>query len=111
MTDILIGMHITTTFHFIRPQSFDSEKVYLYREREVDGIRGAPSIVNFVTYDPCPAIVIIRDFSGHKTRCLRDDLFELKEDQRQQASMQPSSIFRRHTNKLEFGCGYPNCSK
>jgi len=110
MTDILIGMHTTTTFQFNRPQSFESGKVYLYRERWVDGKRRAPSIVKFVTYDPCPAIVIIRDFGGRKTRCLRDDLFELKEDQRQQASMQLSSTFRRQTSKLEAGGRYPNCS-
>ena len=110
MTVILISMHTTTTFQFIRPQSFDSGKVYLYREREVDGNRGAPLIVKFVTYDPCPAILIIRDFVGRKTRCLRDDLFELKEDQRQQSSMQLSSTFKQLSNKLEFGDRYPNCS-
>jgi hypothetical protein len=110
MTDILIGMHTTTTFQFTRPQYFESGKVYLYREREVDGNRGAPSIVKFVTYDPCPAILIIRDFVGRSSRCLRDDLFELKEDQHQQSSMQLSSTFRRLTNKLEYSGRYPNCS-
>lgn len=95
MTDILIGMHTTTTFQFTRPEYFERGKVYLYREREVDGNRRAPSIVKFVTYDPCPAILIIRDFFGRKSRCLRDDLFELKEDQHQQSSMLLSSTFRR----------------
>ena len=111
MTVILISMHTSTTFQFIRPQSFDSGKVYLYREREVDGNRGAPSIVKFVTHDPCPAIVIVRNFGGRKTRCLRDDLFELKGDQRQQTSKQLSSIFKRQSSKLEAGESYPNCRR
>jgi hypothetical protein len=111
MTNILISMHTTTIFQFIRPYSLERGKVYLYRERELDGERRIPSIVKFVTHDPCPAIVIICDAGGRKTRCSRDDLFEMKEDQRQQASMQLSSIFRRQTNEIEFGDSYPNNSK
>jgi hypothetical protein len=94
MTDTLTGMNITT-FQYFRPQSLESGKVYLYREHRVDGEFGALKIVKFIAYDPCPAIVVIRDTGGLKTRCLREDLFELKEDQRKQASMQLSSIFLR----------------
>ena len=111
MTNILISMHTTTIFQFIRPHSLERGKVYLFRERELDGERRIPSIVKFVTHDPCPAIVIIRDFSGRKLRCLREDLFELRDDQRHQASMQLSSIFRRLTRKLKPGEMYPNNSR
>jgi len=87
-------MHTTTTFQYIRPQSFECGKDYLYRERQLDGVRRAPSIVKFIAYDPCPAMVIIRDFDDRKSRCLRDDLFELKEDHPQQISVQLPSIIR-----------------
>jgi hypothetical protein len=100
MTNILISMKTITTFQFIRPHSLESRKVYLYRERELDGECRIPSIIKFVTYDPCPAIVIIRDVRGRNIRCSRDSLFELKDDQRQHTSMQLSSLFRRHTNEI-----------
>lgn len=108
MTDNLIGMHPKTTFQFIRPYSLEYGKVYFYREREFDGERKTPSIVKFVTYDPCPAIVIIRDFGGRRNRCLRDDLFELNEFQRQRNTLRLSLLFKRLTRKLELGESYPN---
>lgn len=32
-------------------------------------------VVTFLSYDPCPALVILRDEHGHRLRCERQYLF------------------------------------
>jgi hypothetical protein len=68
---------MTAKFDFTRPISFTIGESYLYWERNIDGNQQTPTIVRFVDYTPCPAIVIIKNHDRRKQRCLRDDLFEL----------------------------------
>ena len=91
------------SIQFVRPYSFARGKEYFYREREIDCERNSPSIVKFVSYDPCPAIVIISDPSGRKVRCPRDDLFELKANSFKKTPPQLSSIVKGETSGLERG--------
>lgn len=60
-----------------RPQTFNQGQFYLYRENLLEGARQARTAVIFISYTACPAFVIIRENSGNKKRCSRDDLFIL----------------------------------
>lgn len=61
---------------FIRPESFDNGKDYLFRERNNYGEQRSIKVVTFVDYTPCPAIVIVKFENGSKRRCLREDIYE-----------------------------------
>ncbi len=99
-------MSSTPSIQFIRPYSLIGGKDYFYREGELYGTRITTSIVKFVAYDPCPAIVIIIDPSGRKIRCQRDNLFELKENNYQNTPLQLSSNLRGQTDRLEPSNNY-----
>ena len=60
-----------------RPQTFDQGQLYLHQENSLKGARQTRTAVIFISYTACPALVIIRDKSGNKKRCSRDDLFIL----------------------------------
>jgi len=84
-----------------RPPSFENGFSYLYQERDAVGQRQEISVVKFLDYDPCPAFMIVQILDGSRIRCLREDLFTSKENDHQTSSMQLSSFFRRHVNKIE----------
>jgi len=90
-------------FQITRPQSFENGNTYLYQERDAVGQRQELSDVKFLNYDPCPAFVIVQIMDGSRLRCLREDLFNSKENDHQTFSMQLSSFFRRHVKKVEAG--------
>jgi len=89
--------------HITRPLSFENGFIYLYQERDAVGQRQKISVVKFLDYDPCPAFAIVQLLDGSRLRCLREDLFTSKENDHQTSSMQLSSFFRRHINKVESG--------
>jgi hypothetical protein len=86
-----------------RPLSFENGFSYLYQERDAVGQRQEISVVKFLDYDPCPAFVIVQILDGSRLRCLREDLFTSKENDHQTSSMQLSSFYCRHVNKIEPG--------
>jgi len=90
-------------FQITRPLSFENGFTYLYQERDAVGQRKEISVVKFLEYDPCPAFVIVQILDGSRLRCLREDLFTSKENDHQTSSMQLSSFFHRHVNKVESG--------
>ena len=57
------------------PITFEEGKDYfLMEQREVDPEQ-VQVAVEFISYDPCPAFIIVRDEKGEKWRCPREDLF------------------------------------
>jgi hypothetical protein len=96
-------MYKSPAVQFIHPYSLERGKDYFYREREIDCKHNTFFIVKFVSYEPCPATVIIQELSGRKIRCPRDDLFELKENNIQDTPLQPSSKARGLISRFELG--------
>lgn len=90
-------------FQITRPLSLENGKIYLYQDRDAVGQRKEISMVKFLGYDSCPAFVIVQILDGSRLRCLREDLFISNENNQQASSMQLSSIFNRHLNKVESG--------
>jgi len=90
-------------FQITRPQSLEDGNTYLYQDRVAVGQRQEFSVVKFLDYDPCPAFVIVQKLDGSRLRCLREDLFTSKENDHQTSSLQLSSFFHRHVNKVESG--------
>ena len=90
-------------FQITRPLSFEDGNIYLYQDRDAVGQRKEISMVKFLDYDSCPAFVIVQILDGSRLRCLREDLFTPKENDHQTSSMQLSSFFHRHVNKVESG--------
>ena len=64
-------------FKFKHPQTLYKGKFYFYRESSVINIQETQSLVIFEGYTACPALVVIRDKSGNKIRCSRDNLIEI----------------------------------
>ena len=96
-------MNKTPTIQLFRPYSLEKGKDYLYRERGIDPERKKPLIVKFISYDPCPAIVIISDPSGCKIRCPRADLFETEANNFQDTPLLLSSMSGGKAIRLEGG--------
>jgi len=90
-------------FQITRPQSLEDGNTYLYQDRVAVGQRQEFSVVKFLDYDPCPAFVIVQKLDGSRLRCLREDLFTSEENDHQTSSLQLSSFFHRHVNKVESG--------
>jgi hypothetical protein len=66
---------MSTQRPFLRPQTLVEGQRYSRLERGQDGDRATYTEVLFIAYTSCPAVVIISNGSGHKMRCLREDLF------------------------------------
>lgn len=62
---------------FTRPKSLERDKLYLLRVDHPNTERKTVSAVFFSSYTSCPAYIIIKDQSGKKIRCSRDNLFVL----------------------------------
>jgi len=59
----------------LRPQTLVEGQKYSRMERSQDGDRATFTDVLFVAYTSCPAFVIISNGSGHKMRCLHENLY------------------------------------
>jgi hypothetical protein len=58
-----------------RPHTLEKGHAYLRLEATAS-TNGRPSQrVTFISYDPCPALVIVRDEDGRRWRCPRDQIF------------------------------------
>ena len=62
-----------------RPGTLVEGHLYLLRVNGASGSGELYSSVEFVSYDACPAMVIVRDTAGRRYRCPREDLFGLPE--------------------------------
>jgi hypothetical protein len=60
---------------YFRPQTLLEGQRYSRMERGQNGDGTTYAEVLFIAYTSCPAVVIISNGSGHKFRCLREDLF------------------------------------
>ena len=66
-----------TTFDFVSPATLEEGQDYYHFETLLgQSGEGQITIVKFLSYDPCPAMAIIEDETGHR-RCCRDELFLL----------------------------------
>lgn len=63
----------------IRPGTLIQGNLYLHSISIADDKGGDNSMIRFISYTACPAMVIILDSNGNKIRCARDDLFDLKD--------------------------------
>jgi len=63
------------TAKLTRPRRMEVGGTYLWREpskaADLDGCR----LVILVSYEPCPALLIVRDAEGKRWRCPRDEIF------------------------------------
>ena len=62
-----------------RPDTLFEGHAYLLHENGNNGSGEIYSPVEFVSYDPCPAMVIVRNTAGQRCRCPREDLRTLPE--------------------------------
>ena len=60
--------------HRLQPQTLIHGKAYLLSEGKSSAPERNTEIVEFVGYDACPAIVIVRASDGEKLRCQRSSL-------------------------------------
>ena len=76
ITSSIDGAGVMATHQsYLRPQTLIEGQRYSRMERGQDGDGTTYTEVLFVAYTSCPAFVIISNGSGHKLRCLREDLF------------------------------------
>ena len=66
---------MSTQRPYFRPQTLVEGQKYSRRERGQDGDRATFTAVLFVAYTSCPVFVIVYNGTGHKIRCLREDLY------------------------------------
>jgi hypothetical protein len=62
-------------FDLLRPATFEPGAAYLRIERPVQGDNAPVLPVWFVSYDPCPAFVIVQAGDGSRLRYPRDEIF------------------------------------
>lgn len=58
-----------------RPRRMEVGGTYLWREASRAGNAGRCRPIILVSYDPCPALLIVRDAEGTRWRCPRDEIF------------------------------------
>jgi hypothetical protein len=58
-----------------RPETLEEGEKYLWQENTELAYDASPQQVTFVSYYPCPALVVIQDEEGKKCRCLRGEIF------------------------------------
>lgn len=58
-----------------RPRRMEVGGTYLWREPSKAGDVDGSRPVILVSYDPCPALLIVRDAEGKRWRCPRDEIF------------------------------------
>jgi len=63
----------------VQPQTLIHGKIYLLKDGSARAAPHNTSIVEFIGYDPCPAIVIVRVSDGVKHRCQRSLLLSTNE--------------------------------
>lgn len=61
-----------------RPKTLKEGQGYPWQESTSAAIGPSRQQVTFVSYDPCPAFVIVRDEEGKRWRCPREVLFTLE---------------------------------
>ena len=62
-----------------RPDTLIKGHTYLLRVSGNNGSAATYSPVEFISYDTCPAMVIVRNTTGQRFRCPREDLRRLPE--------------------------------
>lgn len=63
------------TAKLTRPRRMEVGGTYLWREPSKAGNMDEYQPVTLVSYDPCPALLIVRDADGRRCRCPRDEIF------------------------------------
>ena len=63
----------------LQPQTLIQGKIYLLREANGWAAMHKTASVEFIGYDPCPAVVIVRVSDGAKHRCQRSLLLSTNE--------------------------------
>lgn len=58
-----------------RPHTLVEGHTYLWLEDTASANGRSSQRVTFISYDPCPALVIVRDKDGRRWRCPRDQIF------------------------------------
>lgn len=61
-----------------RPKTLKDGQEYLWQENASSAGDPSSQRVTFVSYDPCPAFVIVRDEGGKRWRCPREVIFALE---------------------------------
>lgn len=89
---MVIKQPMMPTIELIRPLTFIDGEKYLFVEHLPDK---DVKLVQFLNYDPCPAIIIVRASDGQVIRCLRDDLFSIKVNDRPSQPLQSSALLQR----------------
>ena len=59
----------------IRPVTLVEDLEYLMKVIRGNGAMVILTPVKFVSYTSCPEFVVVSNGTGHRIRCLRDDLF------------------------------------
>ena len=59
----------------VRPITLDKGKEYLIRVHQDIGHNSVYLPVRFISYHPCPALVVVGDVKGQFWRIPRDDIF------------------------------------
>jgi hypothetical protein len=63
------------TSKHVRPETLVPGKQYLLIEDPRDGGPRYIIPVTLIAYDPCPAVILVCESTGHKRRCAREGLF------------------------------------
>ena len=60
------------------PQTLIAGREYLLLEKSQNESKAKQSVVTFVAYTSCPAIVVVRSSHGNRQPCLRECLIEVQ---------------------------------
>ncbi len=69
----------------VRPTTLEIGNRYLFLGNQDDCHPVSWELVSFISYTPCPAVVIVATIGGKRMRIAREELFE-REDRSQRAS-------------------------
>jgi hypothetical protein len=64
-----------TEKNMVRPLTLDEGKEYFLRIHRDNGHVPVSAPVRFVSYHPCPALIVVGDGNGQFWRVARDDIF------------------------------------
>jgi hypothetical protein len=61
----------------IRPLTLEEDQPYVLRVPQTPGCEPVYLPVRFISYQPCPALIIVKLIQGDRSACIvpRDDLF------------------------------------
>jgi hypothetical protein len=64
----------------VRPLTLDDGKEYLIRVHQDNGDKSVYLSVRFISYHPCPALIVVGDGNGQFWRVPRDEIFLAEQD-------------------------------